>query len=70
MVRHQAVRVDPAVQTRRQFSEMQEVKKVVTVAAEAGSAINAALDNVDRYTGKNETQCARHEGQTDCPSPG
>jgi hypothetical protein len=64
MVAHQAVRMDLAVEICGQLLEVQEVEQVVAVCSKAGSAIVAALDDMNSDSGKDKASLPGHSSQT------
>jgi len=54
MVCHQAVRMHRAIVLIGQLAQVCQVNEVITVTAEAGSAIVAALNDMDGYAGQDQ----------------
>ena len=60
MVGHQHVGMDRTAEIRSQLGQVVEIERVVLVGEEAGLAVVAALDQMQRYAGERDAGAARH----------
>jgi hypothetical protein len=62
MVRHQAVRVQPALVFAGQLPQEGQVRKIITDTAKAGDSVIAALDDVCRDVRDDQSSLPGHSG--------
>jgi hypothetical protein len=66
MIGHEAVGMHSNVVPRRDLAQVRQVAQVVVVSNEASTSIVSTLNDVESYSGQDQSRLARHIGKTDC----